>query len=141
MRKINKKRPLVGVGVLVIRGNKTLLGKRKDSHGSGEYACPGGHLEFGEKIEEAAKREVFEETGLRVNKVKFLSTSNVIKYHKHYVHISVLAPIKKGVAKIKEPHKVEKWRWYPLNKLPKPLFEMTKRNLESYKTGKYYFPR
>lgn len=41
-------RPKVGVGVLIVDGNKILLGKRKNAHGDGCWAPPGGHLEFGE---------------------------------------------------------------------------------------------
>ncbi len=42
------KRPLVGIAVLVINDNRVLLGKRKNAHGSGTWAFPGGHLEFNE---------------------------------------------------------------------------------------------
>ncbi|PIN92058.1 hypothetical protein CO154_01270 [Candidatus Pacearchaeota archaeon CG_4_9_14_3_um_filter_31_7] len=52
--------PKVGVGVIVIKDNKVLLGKRKNAHGEGSLCFPGGHLEFNEKVEDAAEREVFE---------------------------------------------------------------------------------
>ena len=51
-------RPLVGLGVLVFRGGKLLIGQRRGSLGAGEYALPGGHLEHGEEFEECAVREV-----------------------------------------------------------------------------------
>jgi 8-oxo-dGTP diphosphatase len=44
------KRPLIGVAVIVIKEDEVLLGKRKNSHGSGTWAFPGGHLEFKESI-------------------------------------------------------------------------------------------
>ncbi|RLC15632.1 MAG: DNA mismatch repair protein MutT, partial [Deltaproteobacteria bacterium] len=55
-------RPLIGVAAIVIKDKKVLLGKRKNAHGAGTWAFPGGHLEYKESIEECAKREVFEET-------------------------------------------------------------------------------
>jgi ADP-ribose pyrophosphatase YjhB (NUDIX family) len=51
-------RPLVGLGVLVVRDGKVLVGQRRGSLGAGEYALPGGHLEHGEGFEECAAREV-----------------------------------------------------------------------------------
>jgi ADP-ribose pyrophosphatase YjhB (NUDIX family) len=38
--------PRVGIGVMVMKGNNVLLGKRKGSHGEGQYAWPGGHMEY-----------------------------------------------------------------------------------------------
>ncbi|WP_134596929.1 NUDIX domain-containing protein, partial [Pseudomonas aeruginosa] len=39
--------PQVGVGVLILRDGKVLLGRRKGSHGAGCWSAPGGHLELG----------------------------------------------------------------------------------------------
>ncbi len=50
-------KPLVGVGVLVFKDNKILMGRRKGSHGAGTWAPPGGHLEFGETPEDCAHNE------------------------------------------------------------------------------------
>lgn len=46
--------PQVGVGVLILRDGKVLLGRRKGSHGAGCWSAPGGHLEFGEVVEDCA---------------------------------------------------------------------------------------
>ena len=44
--------PRVGVGVIVQRDGRILLGKRLGAHGEGTWALPGGHLEFGESVAE-----------------------------------------------------------------------------------------
>ena len=51
-------RPKVGVGVMIFKNGKVLLGKRKGSHGEGEFALPGGHLEYMEGFANCASREV-----------------------------------------------------------------------------------
>ncbi len=53
----------VGVGIMIFKDGKVLMGRRKGSHGAGEYAFPGGHLDFGESFEDCAKRETLEEAG------------------------------------------------------------------------------
>ncbi len=45
---MENKRPKVGLGVLIFKDGKVLLGKRKGAHGEGTWCPPGGHLEFGE---------------------------------------------------------------------------------------------
>jgi len=139
MKKV-KKYPQVGIGVMILKNRKVLLGKRKGSHGEGEYAFPGGHLDYMETIENCAKRETFEETGIRIKNVKFQFVVNTRKYKpKHYLHIGVLADYKSGKVKLKEPEKCEGWNWYDLKKLPKPMFWMGKLGIDAYKTKQVYF--
>ena len=50
--------PKVGVGILFWRKDLTiLLGKRKGSHGSGQWSLPGGHMDIGESYLDCCKRE------------------------------------------------------------------------------------
>lgn len=56
----------IGVGAVVFRGDEVLLVKRGKPPFKGHWSIPGGGLEFGERLEAAAKREVMEETGLEV---------------------------------------------------------------------------
>jgi 8-oxo-dGTP diphosphatase len=118
-------RPLTGIGILIVRENETLLGKRRGSHGEGQYACPGGHMEIDESVPEAVRRELDEEVGsqLKIGRVAFLCYTNLRLYKpKHYSDIGVVAEWQAGVPKVMEPHKVESWDWYPLDDLPSPLF-------------------
>src|ERR1700744_91334 len=87
-------RPKVGIGIFLIKNGHLLLGRRKDSHGDGEYSLPGGHLELGESFEECVLRELAEEAGtaIKVKKAKFLCVTNMLKYApKHYVYSGRLA--------------------------------------------------
>lgn len=134
------KKPKVGIGIMIFKDGKVLLGKRKGSHGKGEYAFPGGHLEYGESFENCAIRETKEEAGIEIDNVRFQFIANVKKYTgNHYVHIGLIADWKSGEPKILEPERSESWGWYPLENLPHPLFEFCKLASESYKTKQNYF--
>ncbi len=73
-------RPHVGVGVLLIRGKHLLLIKRKYNPDAGYWSIPGGHLDLGERVEVAAEREAFEETGFKVKVSKLAGIINKIMY-------------------------------------------------------------
>lgn len=117
-------RPMIGIGVIVIKNNKVLLGKRKNSHGEGTWCFPGGHLEFNEEIEECGKREVLEETGIKIKNIKLGPFTNDIfkKEGKHYVTLFLISDYDSGKVRVMEPDKFEKWGWFEWGKLPKPLF-------------------
>ncbi len=137
---INKDlRPRVGVGIMVFKGGSVLLGKRLGSHGAGEWCFPGGHLEFGESLKKGALRELKEECGVKIKNIKFLSVSNTIGYGKHYLTIGFVSEFKSGEPKLLEPEKYQKWQWFALNDLPKPIFKDTKTMIKAYQTGKKYF--
>lgn len=138
----NELRPKVGVGILILKGNQILLGKRKSVHGDGEFGSVGGHLEHLESFEEGAVRELKEEAGeeLRIKNLRFLCVSNIRRYApKHYVDIGMVAEWVSGEPYVKEPEKLEFFEWYDIDSLPEPLFEMIPHYVEAYKTGRVYF--
>ncbi|MFH1079898.1 MAG: NUDIX hydrolase [Pseudomonadota bacterium] len=59
-------RPVVGVGAVIIRDGKVLLVKRGVAPSEGLWAIPGGVLELGETLQQAAEREILEETGVTI---------------------------------------------------------------------------
>ena len=60
-------RPIVGVGGVVVEGEKVLIVKRAHEPRKGEWSLPGGIVELGETLVDALKRELREETGLEVD--------------------------------------------------------------------------
>jgi 8-oxo-dGTP diphosphatase len=133
-------RPKVGIGIMIMKDGKVLLGKRKGSHGQGEYAWPGGHLEYMESFEECAKRETMEEAGIEISDITFLRLVNLKTYApKHYVDIGLMAQWKSGEPKVMEPEKLEEWGWYDMDNLPTPLFGTIESYIEAYKTGRNYW--
>lgn len=130
----------VGVGVLILKEGKVLLGKRKSSHGEGEYATPGGHLEYMETFEECARRESVEEAGVAIGNISFLYVANLREYKpKHYVHIEVVAEWVSGDPKVLEPDRTENWEWFDLDNLPEPRFKTIDLALEALNEKRSYF--
>ena len=114
----------VGVAAVILREGRVLLGERIGSHGDHTWATPGGHLEWGESIEECAKRETLEETGLVVSVFEKLSFTNDIfeKENKHYITLFAVASDVSGEPQVTEPDKCKQWKWFKLDELPEPLF-------------------
>ncbi|CAF1852435.1 unnamed protein product [Brassica oleracea] len=129
METVGEATPRVAVVVFVVKGNSVLLGKRRSSIGNSTFALPGGHLEFaGESFEGCAAREVMEETGLEIEKMKLLTvTNNVFKEApkpSHYVTVFMRATLvdPNQDPENMEPEKCEGWDWYDWLNLPTPLF-------------------
>jgi 8-oxo-dGTP diphosphatase len=108
----------VGIGVAIIDGSDVLLGKRKGSHGAGEWALPGGHLDYMESFEDCARREIAEEMGDEVTygPLKVVSLINLTDYApKHYIDIGMVTEYVSGTPLIMEPDKCDGWHWVPID--------------------------
>ena len=130
----------VGVGVVLVRDGRVFLAKRQGSHGEATWASAGGHLEWGESLEECARRETLEELGVEVSNLQFLCVSNILAYDKHYIDFEFLADIGDQEPWLAEPDAFSEFGWFPLNELPEPLFEAARLALDSLRSGRRYYP-
>ncbi len=121
---MNHKVAGVGVGVIVAQEENVLLQKRIGSHGEGTWSCPGGHLDFGETIEECAMRETREEVGIEITDIRFVGITNDVfqKEGKHYITVWVQGEYKNGAPTIHAPEEVAEVGWFSWDSLPTPLF-------------------
>jgi len=112
-----------GVGVLVVRDGKILMGRRTSSHGRGTWSPPGGKAEPGETDEETARRELDEETGL-VGAVPRVVAETVDSFPNGQTWLTrwVLMEWVSGEPQVLEPDEVDSWGWYAWDRLPAPLF-------------------
>ncbi len=72
-------RPIVGIGIVVIRGHEVLLCQRGKPPNVGSWTLPGGAQDLGETCEAAARRELVEETGLTVGALHFCAYVDTIR--------------------------------------------------------------
>ena len=134
-----KERPLVAVGVIVLKEGKILMGERIASHGAGTWQIPGGHMEFGKTFEETARDEVREETGLTdIVFKKVVCLNNEIVYGKHYVNIGFLMEWQSGEPFAAEPDKSRNWQWVDPNHLPEPQFPPSKAVIDAWLSGNFF---
>lgn len=104
------------MGVLVLHENNILLVKRAQEPAKGEWSVPGGLVELGETIQQAAHREVWEECAIRVDIVKQLDVfefienddDNAVKYH--YIVLDYLAFYESG--ELSAQSDIEDARWF-----------------------------
>lgn len=137
-----KKYPRVGVGVIILKDNKILFGKRNDDpekadsllHGEGTWTLPGGKLDFKENIRDCAWREAFEETGIKINKdkLKIVSVTNDIVEDAHFITVGFLCEDFEGEPKVMEPDEITEWKWFDLNNLPQKMFFPSEKAVKNY---------
>lgn len=89
--------PLVGVGTVTIKNGRILLIRRAFEPGAGKWSIPGGLVEVGERLSEAAVRETEEETGLQIEVLELINVFDMIdpdgdgKTRYHYVLVDFLS--------------------------------------------------
>ena len=131
----------VGVGVIILNSdNKILLGLRRGSHGANTWGLPGGHVDFGETLEEAAVREVNEETNLKLENLKLVSIADDIMLHegKHYISVGFVSKKYSGTLTIKEKEKCLQWKWFAPDALPDNIFIPSKHVIDNYRKDIIY---
>ncbi len=114
--------PFVGVGAIIIEGDRVVLVKRAHPPIQGQWSIPGGVLEVGEMVREAAVREAREETGLVIETADLLSVYDRIlrdpdkRVQYHYVVIDFLCRAVGG--RLLAASDAAEARWFTRENLP-----------------------
>jgi len=122
MKRDYPEQPLIGVGAVIVSGNRVLLVRRDTEPLRGEWSVPGGLLELGEKLRDGVRREAQEETGLEVEPGEVIEVFDSIftdalgRTQYHYVLIDYLCRPVSGEARAGSD--VSDVRWVTLEALP-----------------------
>lgn len=128
--------PEATVGGLVVNPNGEVLIVRS-SKWNNKFRVPGGHVELGERAEDAIKREVKEETGLNVEPVKLLLIHQAIypeDYHKHehFIFMDYICQTKSSEVKL-DGRELQEYVWMkPEEALKLDMEEYTRNFVNRY---------
>jgi 8-oxo-dGTP diphosphatase len=133
----------IGCELLVSKGNKILLGLRgRKIFGAGTWALPGGHLEFNERLIDAACREAKEELGATVTpkELKLVSVFDSLPEEGalHYIHITFEIKNPQWQPRVMEPEECDEWRYFELDDLPDNFLVPHKGILDNYRNKRLY---
>lgn len=128
----------------VIEGadGKLLFMKRgmKARNQQGRWEFPGGRVHFGERLEEAVRREVEEELGVevKVHRLLALFEDILLPEAQHWIAPAYLCSITSGIPMLREEDKAEAVGWFDADKIPGVLTEVAARTLQEYLRQKQF---
>jgi len=131
-----KRKPKLGVGVLIEKNGKILLGKRCEGWANGTWTLIGGKLKPGETYIDGARREAKEETGLEIDDLELITKNEDHIKGITYITFGLKPKIIKGEPKAMEPDEIERWEWFDLKNLPEKMYVPSKKMIEQH-----YFKR
>ena len=127
----------VTVHLLFFRGDQVLLLRRFNTgYADGQYSVPAGHLDGGETVIAAARREGLEETGVRIE-AEDVAFSSVVHRKDADERVDFFVHVRhwQGEPVNAEPEKCDELRWVIVNQLPNNVIPYVQQAIQNHLTG------
>jgi len=107
-------KPVLMVDAIIEKEEEIVLVKRKSNPFKGMLALPGGHVEYGETIEEAVRREIKEETSLDIELIDILGVYSDPKRDPRYHSVSVVFVARPIGGRIEARSDAKEAKWFKI---------------------------
>ena len=132
------KRPEAGCGAAILddQGRLLLIRRLKEPE-AGAWGLPGGKIDFGERAEDTARREIEEELGIQIEITGLACISEIMDGGDghHWVSPIYAARLVAGSPHVMEPEKHGGWGWFALDAMPEQLTTPTITFLDATAKG------
>ena len=134
--KKDRRYPEPTVGALILNSSGQIL-LAKSNKWKNRFTLPGGHVELGEIVEEALKREIREEVGLEIEPIRFLQFQEAVYspefiHPKHFIFLDFLCKAKTDCVKV-DNDEIQDFAWTdPRSALEMDVDPFTKRTIAKY---------
>lgn len=143
---MDEKKVHAGVGVVLTKDGKVLMGHRKEKTIDSEtlqeadtWTIPMVKLEYGEEFEQAAARALLQEIGIVARKLRVFCVNNDHLNNAHFVTVGIVCEDWAGNIENKNPGKIIRWEWFDIEEPPFPVFMPSAKILLNLRKNKVYF--
>jgi len=133
--KLNPERPVLATDGIILKNDKILLVKRAIEPFLGFWVLPGGHVDYGERVEEALLREIKEELGIKVKIKRLLRVYSGPKRDPRYHIVSVVYLLEPTRGEISLDKEASEFKYFSLKKLPHKIGFDHKKIINNFLKG------
>ncbi|MCA0929872.1 NUDIX hydrolase [Ruegeria profundi] len=134
-----QKTPKIGALAVVVHNARVLLVQRSKQPDAGLWGFPGGHVEWGETVMQAAQRELHEETSIIAEPLHYLDNLDLLRHNdqgsvqSHYLLVGVACQYRSGTPLAGDD--AQDARWFPIERIRQGDLQMSNRVIDLLETA------
>ncbi|CUK00400.1 Phosphatase NudJ [Ruegeria denitrificans] len=134
-----EKSPKIGALAVVVHEARVLLVQRSKQPDAGLWGFPGGHVEWGETVFQAAQRELLEETSVIAEPLRYLDNLDLLRHDEqgavqsHYLLVGVACDYRSGSPTAGDD--ALDARWFPIDQIRQGNLPMSERVIDLLETA------